>query len=45
MKTNVGVTIAILNANNQVVNNRHARAITKELLYVGFASYFSVSMN
>ena len=22
MKTNVGVTIAILNANNQVVNNR-----------------------
>ena len=32
MKTNVGVTIAILNANNQVVNNRHARAITKELL-------------
>ena len=24
--------IAILNANNQVANNRHARAITRELL-------------
>ena len=32
MKTNVCVTIAILNANNQVANNRHARAITRELL-------------
>ena len=32
MKTNICVTIAILNANNQVANNRHARAITKELL-------------
>ena len=31
-KTNVGFPIAILNANNQVVNTRHARAITKELL-------------
>ena len=26
------VTIAILNANNQVANNRHARAITREFL-------------
>ena len=32
MKTNICITIAILNANNQVANNRHARAITKELL-------------
>ena len=32
MKWNFCVTIAILNANNQVTNNRHARAITRELL-------------
>ena len=32
MKTNICVAIAILNANNQVANNRHARAITRELL-------------
>ena len=32
METNICVAIAILNANNQVANNRHARAITRELL-------------
>ena len=32
MKTNICVAIAILNANNKVANNRHARAITRELL-------------
>ncbi len=32
METNICVAIAILYANNQVANNRHARAITKELL-------------
>ena len=32
MKTHIRVTIAILNANNQVANNRRARAITRELL-------------
>ena len=29
MKWNICVAIAILNADNQVANNRHARAITK----------------
>ena len=32
MKWNVCVAIAILYADNQVANNRHARAIAKELL-------------
>ena len=32
MKWNICVAIAVLYANNQVANNRHARAITKELL-------------
>ena len=32
IKTNICVAIAILNADNQVANNRHAKAITKELL-------------
>ena len=32
MEANICVAIAILNADNQVANNRHARAITKELL-------------
>ena len=32
MEANVCVTIAILYADNQVANNRHARAIAKELL-------------
>ncbi len=45
MKWNICVAITILYADNQVANNRHARAIAKELLVVGFASYFSVSMN
>ena len=31
-KWNICVAITILNANNQVANNRHARAATKELL-------------
>ena len=31
MKWNICVAIAILNANNQVANNRHARVITREL--------------
>ncbi len=32
MKWNICVAIAILYADNQVANNRHARAIAKELL-------------
>ncbi len=32
METNICVIIAIRYANNQVANNRHAGAITKELL-------------
>ena len=32
METNICVVIAIRYANNQVTNNRHAGAITKELL-------------
>ena len=32
METNICVAIAILNANNQVANNRHTRAITRKLL-------------
>ena len=32
METNICVAIAILYADNQVANNRHARAIAKELL-------------
>ena len=32
MKWNICVAIAILYADNQVANNRHARAIGKELL-------------
>ena len=32
METNICVAIAILYANNQVANNRDARAITKEPL-------------
>lgn len=32
MEANIYVAIAILYADNQVANNRHARAITKELL-------------
>ena len=32
VETNVSVAVAVLNADNQVANNRHARAITKELL-------------
>ena len=31
-KWNICVAVAVLNADNQVANNRHARAITKELL-------------
>ena len=45
METNICVAIAILNANNQVANNRYTRAITGKLLVCRFASYFSVSMN
>ena len=46
MKWNICVAIAILNADNQVANNRYTRAIIGKLLVcVGFASYFSVSMN
>ena len=46
MKWNICVAITILNANNQVANNRYIRAIIGKLLVcVGFASYFSVSMN
>ena len=32
MKTNICIVVAILYADNQVANNRHARAIAKELL-------------
>ena len=32
MKWNICVTIAILYTDNQIANNRHARAIAKELL-------------
>ncbi len=32
MEANICVAIAILYADNQVANNRHARAIAKELL-------------
>ena len=32
METNICVAIAILNADNQVANNRYAGAITRELL-------------
>ena len=32
MKTNICIAVAILYADNQVANNRHARAIAKELL-------------
>ena len=32
METNICVTIAILYTDYQIANNRHARAITKELL-------------
>ena len=32
MKWNICIAIAILYADNQVTNNRHARAIAKELL-------------
>ncbi len=35
MKWNICVAIAILYADNQVANNRHARAIAKELLVCG----------
>ena len=31
-KWNICVAVDVLNADNQVANNRHARAITKELL-------------
>ena len=32
VETDICVAVAVLNADNQVANNRHARAITKELL-------------
>ena len=32
METNICVAVAILYADNQVANNRHARAITREVL-------------
>ena len=32
VETDICVPVAVLNADNQVANNRHARAITKELL-------------
>ena len=32
MKWNICVAVAIPNADNQVANNRHTRAITRELL-------------